>query len=61
MKKIFAINFLLAISTAMGMTMLPIVATESLGVSLLLLGIIEGSTEFLSNFLLRKKLNDICN
>lgn len=51
MIKIFTINFLLAVSTAMGMTLLPIVATENLGISLFILGIIEGSTEFLSNIL----------
>ena len=51
MKKIFLINFLLAISTAMGMTLLPIIATESLGISLFLLGVIEGLTEFISNLM----------
>jgi MFS family permease len=51
MKKLFLINFLLAISTSMGMTLLPIVATESLGISLFVLGIIEGVTEFFSNVL----------
>lgn len=49
MKKLFLINFLLAVSTAIGMTLLPIVVTESLGISLFVLGIIEGLTEFLSN------------
>lgn len=51
MKKIFLINFLLAISTAMGMTLLPIIATESLGISLFLLGVIEGLTEFTANLM----------
>lgn len=35
----------------MGMTLLPIIVTESLGISLFILGIIEGSTEFCSNIL----------
>lgn len=51
MIKIFTINFLLAVSTGMGMTLLPILATDSLGISLLLLGIIEGTTELVSNIL----------
>lgn len=51
MKKIFLINFLLAISTSMGMTLLPIIATESLGISLFLLGVIEGLTEFTANLM----------
>lgn len=51
MKKIFLINFLLAISTSIGMTLLPIIVTESLGISLFILGIIEGLTEFCSNVL----------
>lgn len=51
MIKIFTINFLLAISAAMGMVLLPILATESLGVSLLVLGMIEGSAELVSNIL----------
>jgi MFS family permease len=46
---IFFINFLLAISTTIGMTIIPILCTESLGFSLFLLGILEGTTEFLSN------------
>lgn len=51
MKKLFLINFLLAVSTSIGMTLLPIISTESLGVSLFLLGIIEGTTEFISNIM----------
>ena len=48
---IFIINFLLAISTTVGMTIIPFLITDSLGFSLLILGLIEGSTEFLSNVL----------
>lgn len=51
MKKLFLINFLLAVSTAIGMTLLPIVVTESLGISYFILGIIEGTTEFSSNLI----------
>lgn len=53
-KKIFIIlimNFLLAISTTIGMTIIPIIITQSLGLSLMVLGLIEGSTEFISNLL----------
>lgn len=46
---IFLINFLLAISTTIGMTIIPFLITDSLGLSLLFLGILEGTTEFLSN------------
>lgn len=46
---IFLINFLLAVSTTVGMTIIPFLVTDSLGLSLLILGILEGTTEFLSN------------
>lgn len=46
---IFIINFLLAIATTVGMTIIPFIITDSLGLSLLILGVIEGGTEFLSN------------
>lgn len=46
---IFIINFLLAISTTVGMTIIPFLVTDSLGLSLLTLGFIEGGTEFISN------------
>lgn len=46
---IFLINFLLAISTTVGMTIIPFLITDSLGMSLLVLGLIEGMSEFLSN------------
>ena len=39
---IFIINFLLAISTTVGMTIIPFLITDSLGFSLLILGLIEG-------------------
>lgn len=42
-------NFLLAISTTIGMTIIPFIVTDSLGLSLLCLGILEGTTEFMSN------------
>lgn len=44
-------NFLLAISTTVGMTIIPILVTDSLGLSMLILGFIEGTTEFISNLL----------
>lgn len=46
---IFLINFLLAISTTIGMTIIPFLITDSLGLSLLVLGLLEGTSEFLSN------------
>ncbi len=51
MYKVFLMNFLLAISTTVGMTIIPFLVTDSLGLSLAILGIIEGGTEFLSNVL----------
>lgn len=44
-------NFIFGVSTTIGMTLIPLLTTEGLGLSLLLLGIIEGSSEFLSNML----------
>ena len=44
-------NFIFGVSTTIGMTLIPLLITEGLGLSLLLLGIIEGSSEFLSNLL----------
>lgn len=49
MFRIYLVNFLLAISTTVGMTFIPFMITDSLGLSLLVLGILEGVTEFLSN------------
>ena len=51
MLPIYIINFLFAVSATMGMTFLPLLVTEGLGLSLFMLGIIEGSTEFMSNVL----------
>ncbi|MCP5369606.1 MAG: MFS transporter [Rickettsiaceae bacterium] len=51
MIQIYLMNFFLAIATAMGMAFLPLLVTENLGLSLLFLGIIEGSNELLSNIL----------
>lgn len=47
---IYLINFLLAVSTTIGMTIIPFLIIDTLGLSFLVLGLIEGSTEFLSNF-----------
>jgi len=44
-------NFLFAIATTIGMTFIPLLITDSLGLSLAILGLIEGSTEFISNVL----------
>lgn len=44
-------NFIFAVSNTIGMTLIPLLTTEGLGLSLLMLGIIEGSSEFLSNML----------
>jgi MFS family permease len=48
---IYILNFMFAVSTTIGMTLIPLLATDKLGISLFLLGIIEGATEFLSNVL----------
>ena len=45
-------NFIFGVSTTIGMTLIPLLTTEGLDLSLLMLGIIEGSSEFLSNMLL---------
>jgi len=44
-------SFLLAIATSLIMTIMPLLVTESLGFSMFFLGIVEGSTELLSNVL----------
>ena len=51
MVPIYIMNFLFAISTTIGMTIIPLLITDGLGLSLLTLGIIEGSAEFISNLL----------
>lgn len=51
MAYIVLMNFIFAVSTTIGMTLIPLLTTEGLGLSLLMLGIIEGSSEFLSNML----------
>lgn len=43
------INFLLATSSTIGMTVIPLIVIDSLGLSLFVLGIIEGVSEFLSS------------
>jgi MFS family permease len=49
MLKLYVINFLLAVSTTIGMTIIPLLATQNLGLSLLFLGLIEGGSELISN------------
>lgn len=49
MINIVVINFLLAVATTVAMTIIPLLATEKLGLSLFLYGMIEGGTEFLAN------------
>ena len=49
MLRIYLMNFLLAVSTTIGMTVIPFLITDSLGLSLFILGVIEGVTEFFSN------------
>ncbi len=44
-------NFLFAISTTVGMTLIPLLITDGLGMSLFILGLIEGGAELLSNIL----------
>jgi hypothetical protein len=48
---IFALNGLLAVVTTIGMTISPLLLVENLGVSFVLLGIIEGLFEMSSNFI----------
>jgi len=48
---IVIINFLLAIATTVGMSVLPLITTEQIGISIFVFGLIEGGTEFLSNIL----------
>lgn len=49
MINIIVINFLLAVATTVAMTIIPLLATEKLGLSLFVYGMIEGGTEFLAN------------
>lgn len=51
MTYIFLMNFIFGVSTTIGMTLIPLLTTEGLDLSLLMLGIIGGSSEFLSNML----------
>ena len=46
MTYIFLMNFIFGVSTTIGMTLIPLLTID---LSLLMLGIIEGSSEFLSN------------
>lgn len=45
---IYLINFLLAITTTISMTLIPLIATDSIGMSMFLFGLIEGATEFMA-------------
>ena len=49
MVPIILINFLLAVSTTIAMSILPLLTTEKIGLSIFVFGLIEGGTEFLSN------------
>jgi MFS family permease len=46
---VILINFLLAVATGIIMAITPLLITEKIGLSLFAFGVIEGSTEFLSN------------
>lgn len=48
---IYVINFLLAVSSTIGMTIIPLIVVDSLGLSLFILGIIEGLSEFFASTL----------
>lgn len=48
---IYVTNFLFAIATTVGMTLIPFLVTDSLGLSLLALGLVEGGAEFVSSLL----------
>ena len=45
---VYLINFLLATTTTISMTLIPLLATDSIGMSMFLFGLIEGATEFMS-------------
>lgn len=51
MLPIYLMNFLFAISTTIGMAFIPLLVTDNLGMSLFILGFIEGSSELVSNIL----------
>ena len=51
MIQVVVINFLLAISTTIGLTIIPMVTTQQFGLSIMALSCIEGGTEFLSSIL----------
>ncbi|MGI4776279.1 MAG: MFS transporter [Janthinobacterium lividum] len=51
MLPIFLMNFFFAVSTTIGMAFLPLLVTDGLGMSVFVLGIIEGGSEFASNIL----------
>jgi len=48
---LYIINFLLAFSTTVGMSILPLLVVDNMGISLMIYGLIEGSCEFLSSFI----------
>lgn len=51
MTLIFLINFLFAIATTIGMAFIPLLVTENLGMSLFVLGFIEGTAELSATIL----------
>lgn len=51
MRKIYLMNFLLAMSTTVGMTIIPILSVEFVGISVFLFSLIEAFGELLSNLL----------
>lgn len=48
---LYSINFLLALSTTVGMSILPLLVVDNMGISVMIYGLIEGSCEFLSSFI----------
>ncbi len=48
---LYVINFILALSTTVGMSILPLLVVDNMGLSLMIYGLIEGSCELLSSFI----------
>ena len=51
MTNIYLINFFLAISTTIGMTTIPLLSVDIVGISIFLFALLEGVGEFLSNII----------
>jgi MFS family permease len=51
MINLYIINFLLAISTTIGMTIIPLLSVEIIGISIFLFALLEGVGEFSSNII----------